>query len=121
MKISFFTIGTSSLEESIKFYQEVLDFELEKRFSPRPGVEIAFLSDKHNSKIELIQRGPISPSENCPISISFEVDDINAVKEHLDKHNVKITSGPTELPSKVKLLHAQDPNGVALGFVEYQK
>lgn len=123
MKISFITIPTDKLEESIKFYEAVLDFELFKRFSPTDDVEIAFMSDKHEGAVELISRrgqGSVS-HKGSSLSIGFEVDDIDEIKQHLEKHNVKITSGPVRLPSAASLLHAEDPNGVKLGFVQMKK
>lgn len=120
MKIGFITIPTDKLDKSIKFYKRVLGFKLFKRVSPSDDVEIAFMSDKHEGVIELISRlgqGPVSHTE-CSVSIGFEVEDIDEIKKHLEKHKVKITSGPIRLPNATSLLHAEDPNGVKLGFVQ---
>lgn len=42
MIYSFSTVSVNNLEESIKFYTDVLNLEIAARFSPGPGVEIAF-------------------------------------------------------------------------------
>lgn len=120
MKIGFITIPTDKLDESIKFYETILDFELFKRFEPSEDVEIAFMSDKHEGVIELISRRGQSPVSHtgCSVSIGFEVEDIDEIKKHLEKHSVKISSGPIRLPNATSLLHAEDPNGVKLGFVQ---
>ncbi len=121
MKIDFISIGTLSVEKSVSFYQDVLGFTLYDRYSPAPDIEIAFLSDDHGTKIELLEKVMTEKHENCNISIGFEVDDIYSTKEHLEHNGVKIISGPVELPHNVKLLHAIDPNGVKLGFVQHKK
>lgn len=121
MNISFVTIPVSSLDETIKFYQEVLGFEVVNRFKPDSQIEIAFMSDKKGSQLEFIQRSGEKIQHDGTISIGFYVEDINAAADYLKKHNVQITAGPIDLPSGVKLLHAKDINGVALGFVQQPK
>ncbi len=121
MNIDFISIGTISMEKSIKFYQDVLGFTLYDKYSPAQDVEIAFLSDNHGTKIELISKVELEESIHSNISIGFEVDDINSTKEHLEHNGVKIISGPVKLPHNVFLLHAEDPNGIKLGFVQHIK
>ena len=119
MKVDFISIGTSSAEQSIKFYQDVLGFTLYDSYSPASDVKIAFMSDGHGLKIELIEKVMIDQNRHSNISIGFEVDDINETKHYLENKGVKIISGPTSLPHGVKLIHARDPNGISLGFVEH--
>ena len=121
MNIDFITIGTIELEKSVKFYQDILGFTLYDRFSPAQDVEIAFLSDSHGTKIELISSVEAENHSHSNISIGFEVDDINSTKEHLEHNGVKIISGPVKLPHNVYLLHAEDPNGIKLGFIQHIK
>ena len=121
MNIDFISIGTLSMEKSIKFYQDVLGFTLYDKYSPAQDVEIAFLSDNHGTKIELISKVELEEGIHSNISIGFEVDDINSTKEHLEHNGVKIISGPVKLPHNVFLLHAEDPNGINLGFVQHIK
>lgn len=118
MNISFVTIPVSSLDDTIKFYQEIMDFDIVTRFGAGPGMEIVFMSDKKGSQLEFIQRGNEKIEHNGMISIGFYVEDIKATEDYLRKHNVKIVDGPIALPSGVKLMHARDLNGVALGFVQ---
>lgn len=118
MNIGFVTIPVSSLDETIKFYREVLDFEIVSRFGAGPQMEIVFMADKKGSQLEFIQSGSEKVEHNGLISIGFNVDDIHATEDFLRKHNVNITKGPDTLPSGVKLMHAHDLNGVGLGFVQ---
>lgn len=117
MNISFVTIPVTSLDETIKFYQEVMEFEVVNRFGAGPQMEIVFMADKNGNQLEFIQRGE-KIQHDGQISIGFYVEDIQATADYLKKNNVQITAGPIALPSGVKLLHARDLNGVALGFVQ---
>ena len=121
MNIDFISIGTMAMEKSVNFYQDILGFTLYDRYSLGKDVEIAFLSDNHGTKIELISRVEGEAHSHSNISIGFEVDDINSTKEHLEHNGVKIISGPVKLPHNVFLLHAEDPNGIKLGFIQHIK
>jgi lactoylglutathione lyase len=118
MNIGFVTMPVSSLDETIKFYQEVLDFSVVTRFPAGPGAEIVFMSDKKGSQLEFIETKGQKVEHNGMVSIGFNVEDINAAEDLLRKHNVKIEEGPKALPSGVKLMRARDINGMALGFVQ---
>lgn len=118
MNINFVTIPVSSIDETIKFYHEVLDFDVVTRFGAGPQMEIVFMADKKGSQLEFIQSGSEKVMHNGLISIGFNVEDIHSTEDYLKKHNVNITSSPVTLPSGVKLMHAIDLNGVGLGFVQ---
>ncbi len=53
MKFCWSTLKVKNLEESLKFYQEIVGLKINKRFNAGPGREIAFLGDGE-TKIELI-------------------------------------------------------------------
>jgi lactoylglutathione lyase len=119
MKIGFFTINTEKIEESKKFYIDIFGFHVEREFPPDAGMRIIFLSDGEGGEIELIDRG--EPVESCShrnVSIGFRVTDVEETHGMLLEHQVQILSGPIAVPSGVKLLHALDPNGVPLVFVQ---
>jgi predicted enzyme related to lactoylglutathione lyase len=118
MNISFITIPTSSLDDSIEFYTKVLGFTERNRVKPREGIEIAFLSDEKGSVIELIQRPGDVDLSACPVSLGFEVEDIHAVRDLLSENGVEILMGPTEAGGGTILMQAKDVNGFRLGFVQ---
>ncbi len=118
MKIDFITIGTKLLDKSVQFYQDVFDFTLFNSYSPAQDVRIAFMSDGHGMKLELIDHVHVEENQHNNISLGFEVDDIEETKVYLEKKGVKIVSGPINIPDGTRLLHAKDPNGVNLGFVQ---
>ncbi|MBN1241601.1 MAG: VOC family protein [Spirochaetales bacterium] len=117
MKLEFVTVRTKDLEASIRFYESLLGFTVVRRFSPRPGMELAFLSDGSGGQVEFIQSDePVY--EGRGISLGFRVADAEAWAETLRGKGVTITHGPVAMPNGVKLLGAKDPNGLDLGFVQ---
>jgi lactoylglutathione lyase len=118
MNISFITIQTRDITASVKFYEKILDFQVIRKFCPGPGIEIVFMDDKNDNKIEFIKNDKAKPFSGEGISIGFYVDDIYKIEKHLKDNKVNIVNGPILLKSGVKLLSIKDNNGVELGFVQ---
>jgi lactoylglutathione lyase len=116
MKLSFVTIYVADIEKSIDFYQRVLGMTVSRRFSPRPGMEIAFMGD--GAQVELIHDPQAKPFQGRGISLGFNVANIDGTLALLKENRVEIVHGPVSMPNGVKLLHARDLNGVDLGFVQ---
>ena len=53
MKFCWATIMVKDMEESLKFYQEIVGLKVDRRFEAGPGVEIVFLGNGE-TKVELI-------------------------------------------------------------------
>lgn len=121
MNISFVTVYTDRMEESIEFYTKIFSFKVVRSYSPKPGMDITFLEDDNGAVLEFIQEESTPKYEGKGISIGFQVNDIRRTYEHLKKHNVVIVNGPIEMPNGVKLMQAIDLNGLELGFVEVKK
>lgn len=122
MKIKFVTITVDDIEESLKFYKEVLHLEEVRRFSPQPGVNIAFLKDKDNGMIELIEHKTEDENDKDTarslVSIGVGVENLNQCMEMLKNKGIEILRGPIQVPSGEKFLFIKDPNGVEIEFIE---
>jgi len=118
MLIDFITIATGNLDASVRFYEDILEFKLLQKMAPAPGVKIAFMGDGGSNKIELIERGPVTPPEVPTVSLGFEVDNMDDMREYLIEMGVKILEEPRDLPNGTRLMQAVDPNGIGLGFVQ---
>ena len=116
MQLMLTTIHVNDLEESLEFYQNVLNLAEVKRLSPRPGVEISFLQDE-GGMIELIA-GEEATKDESRVSIGFEVEDMEAVIEELEAKGVDVLRGPIKTTNGTKLLFIEDPNGVEIEFIE---
>jgi lactoylglutathione lyase len=117
MMINFITIHVADIERSIKFYNRVLGMQLSRRFSPRPGLEIAFLGGS-GVQLEFIREDQVPPYKGSGISLGFYVADMEQTLAMLKENEVEIVSGPHLMKNGVKLLNARDINGVDLGFVQ---
>ena len=116
MKIDFVTIHVADIERSIEFYHRVLGMSVSRRFSPRPGMEIAFMGG--GAQVELIHDPQAQPYRGTGISLGFHVTDMEQTLALLRENHVEIVSGPVTMKSGVRLLSARDVNGVDLGFVQ---
>jgi lactoylglutathione lyase len=117
MTINFITIHVADIERAIKFYSRVLGMQLSRRFSPRPGLDIAFMGGS-GVQLEFIHDDQAPPYKGSGISLGFYVADIEQALALLKENEVEIVSGPHVMKNGVKLLNARDINGVDLGFVQ---
>lgn len=119
MKYRFVTVTVKDMEESAKFYKEVLGLKEARRFTPQPGVEIMFLKDEAGSAIELISHdGGEVVGGKIPVSIGFDVESLEDTVAILKDKNVVISRGPLGAPGGVRFLFVKDPNGVEIEFIE---
>jgi len=100
-KFLWATINVRDMEESLRFYQEVVGLTIDRRYQARPGVEITFLG-KGETKIELIKNDEIKDiniGEN--ISLGFEVDSVDDMMEFVRLRASQFTVAP---PSQIPTL-----------------
>jgi lactoylglutathione lyase len=109
------------MEESLKFYQEVVGLTLDRKFKAGPEVEISFLGDGE-TKVELICNNQIKDvifGES--ISLGFEVNSIDEMMTFVKERGITIHSGPFQPNPNTKFFFAIDPNGLKIQFVETKK
>lgn len=118
MKFCWTTINVKNLEESLRFYQEIVGLVVDKRFAAGPGMEIVFLGDGE-TKVELIY------NENSKevilgkdISLGFEVKSLEDTMEIVKKMGIAIQGGPIQPNPHIKFFYVYDPNGLKIQFVE---
>ena len=112
-------IVTRNMEESIKFYTEVLGFEVKssrKMDGSRGVTEIAFLT-LGDSTLELLEFPnaasiPEQPSVGYRM-MAVTVDDMQAAIEYLKKHGVTISREPVSLGESMRG-EFKDNNGVTI-------
>lgn len=123
MKFSHVSITVRDIEESIKFYRDVIGLELvSKREIPENKAEIAFLSDKEsNVRIELtFWREKIDWTSGDELDhLAFNVSNMDEAIKQFRKFNVEIVKEPYSLKgSKTKIAFIKDPNGIWLEIIE---
>lgn len=122
MKMSFVTISVKNMEESLKFYTEVMGLEVLRSFSPQPGINITFLKDKDGGMVELIEYAdkPQASQDSIKpmVSIGFSVEDLDKEMKSLEEKNIPILQGPVKVPSGERFVFIEDPNGVEIELIE---
>ena len=125
MRILHSMIRVNDLEESIKFYTEVLSMKLlrEKEY-PEGKFSLAFLgygNETKNTVIELTYNWDTNDYEhgNAFGHIAIEVDDIYKVCEEIKNKGVKVIRDPGPMMgSRLLLAFIEDPNGYKIELIE---
>ena len=125
MRILHSMIRVNDLEESIKFYSEVLGMKLlrEKEY-PEGKFSLAFLGygkETENTVIELTYNWDTNDYEhgNAFGHIAIEVDDIYKVCEEIKSKGVKVIRDPGPMMgSRLLLAFIEDPNGYKIELIE---
>lgn len=117
MNFLWCTIDTDDMEESLKFYQEIVGLSIDRRFPAGETKEIVFLGDRQ-TKVELISDIKDKKNENKEgISLGFETDSLDNLMKILKEKGYKI-EGPFSPNPRVRFIFTFDPNGVKIQFVE---
>lgn len=118
MKFVFATIHVRNLEDSIRFYEEVIGLRLARRFPGGPHSEIAFM-DGGAAEIELIcDHSADSPACAESPSLGLSVDNLDLALERMRDLKVAITSGPFQPNPFTRFFFIKDPDGVSLEIIE---
>ena len=125
MRILHSMIRVNNLEESIKFYTEVLGMTLirEKEY-PEGKFSLAFLGygkETEETVIELTYNWDKSEYDhgNAFGHIALEVDDIYKACDEIKKQGTKIIRDPGPMMgSKLLLAFIEDPNGYKIELIE---
>lgn len=111
----------SDLNQTIRFYTDVLGLEvLERKTSPR-GSQLAFL--KVPSSDELIEltsfppSGPVKVQEDL-VHLAFQVESLDDTIEQLGAKQVRITDGPTTTSSGSRFIFIDAPDGYEIELIE---
>ena len=111
----------SDMEQTLRFYREVLGLEVvEQKVSPR-GSHLAFLAVPNSQElIELCSfptSGPVKVQEDL-VHLAFEVDDLDGTIQELQAKGVSITDGPTESSSGSRFIFIDAPDGYEVELIE---
>jgi len=111
----------SDMDQTIRFYTEVLGLEvLDRKVSPR-GSHLAFLKVPNSETlIELCSfptSGPVRVQEDL-VHLAFEVDSLDRTIEWLNAKKIPITDGPTQSSSGSRFLFIDAPDGYEVELIE---
>jgi len=118
MKFCWSTVMVNNLDESLKFYKDIVGLNVNRRFNAGPGVEIAFLGDDE-TKIELVCNKSIKKVNlGQDISLGFIVDSVDEMMAFIKEKGIDIKSEISQPNPHIKFFYILDPNGLKIQLVE---
>jgi len=111
----------SDIDQTIRFYTDVLGLEVvERKTSPR-GSHLAFLKVPNSEElIELASfppSGPVKVQEDL-VHLAFQVESLEETVKALNSKGVKITDGPTVTSSGSRFIFIDAPDGYEIELIE---
>lgn len=118
MKFCWSTLKVKNMDESLKFYEEIVGLKVEKRFKSSEDIEIVFLGDGE-TKVELIcDKNCNETNIGTDISWGFEVNSVDEMISFVREKGIAIESGPFHPNQYTSFFYIMDPNGLKIQFVE---
>ncbi|WP_373484688.1 VOC family protein [Acetobacterium malicum] len=119
MNLSWVTVTVKDLDESIRFYTDIVGLTLDSRRPAGPNMELAFLGDGE-TKLELVCNQAVSEfSIGASISLGFEVASLDQTMAALNEKGIALHSGPFQPAPHIKFCFITDPNGLKIQLLEH--
>lgn len=118
MKFLWTTILVNNMDESLKFYEEIVGIKLVDRFPAGPGMEISFLGEGE-TKVELICNENLKKLDaGSRVTLGFKVESLVEKINFIKEKGINIITGPVQPNPSIKYFIIKDPNGVKIQFAE---
>ena len=112
------TIHVSNLEESIRFYRDIVGLKVTTRYQANEQIEIAFLGEGE-TLLELLYDASAGKSHvGDSISLGFKTDSLEKTIKFLAEHHIPLQSNPVWPNEHLGFFYVYDPDGVRVQFVE---
>ncbi len=114
----------NDLEQTLKFYKDVLGLEEVRRHKSLRGSELAFLKAPESEElIELCffpASGPVQVQPDLT-HLAFEVDSLEAFGKHLESLGLKYSDGPHLKPDGGGIAFVDAPEGYEIELIQPSK
>lgn len=111
----------NDMEETLRFYVDVLGLEVvDRKRSPR-GSDLAFLKVQNSDELIEICSFPASGRVEVQedlVHLAFEVDDLDKTIAHLKRKGIPITDGPTTTSSGSRFCFIDAPDKYEIELIE---
>ena len=107
------TLMVEKLEESIEFYETIIEMTISRRIKTGTGEVVFLASGKGETEIELVCMPQTPKLEGKGVSLCFETEDLDT------KHELVQSKGlnPSEIKTtdaKSRYFWVYDPNGISI-------
>jgi len=120
MKLGWITVQVNNMEESIKFYNEILNLKVNDRFK-KGEMELAYI-DVSGAEIELMYHHRNQVTDiNKGISIGLEIDDMDSWIKRLESYDFAIDRDGIVKLEMMSYFFIKDPNGLNIQLYEMSK
>lgn len=121
MRFCWTTLYVKNMDESLKFYQEVVGLQLNRLSKMSPTFELAFLGSDA-TQVELIyDQSKEIDYKNSTISLGFQTKSLEVLIEQFNQKGIVILAGPIQPNPNLRFFYILDPNGVKIQFIEFIK
>jgi lactoylglutathione lyase len=118
MKFCWCTLMVKNMDDSLRFYQEIVGLSIDRRFQPSPEMDLCFLGDG-KTKVELVCDTKATIENECnSFSLGFEVESVDKMVEFIKERGLEVDSGPFQPNPHTKFFYVRDPDNFKIQFVE---
>ncbi len=115
MKIKYTTLIVKDMDESIKFYTNVMGFKIDSQYDLGPAGAITLLKGEGETMVEII-KNPVN--EPGLFSMGMDVEDLETTLKELKAKGAKVTMEPTPITVGT-LAFIEDPNGIRIALIQH--
>ncbi len=127
MKNDHMAFEVSDMDQSIRFYTQVLGLRLLfRKVNTEEQEEYAFL-ELTGGNLELIQRlggepftRPTIKPPYCP-HLALTSEDMDQTLKLIEEHHIPVVKGPLENPGAEKWIYISDPDHNVVEFIQWLK
>jgi lactoylglutathione lyase len=125
MRLAFKLLHTryrvNDLERSVRFYRDILGLQEIRRIQSPRGSSLVFLKAPESEEtLELCSypdRGPVQVQPDLT-HLAFQVDSLESFAQHLEKHGLRYSDGPTMKPDGGGFAFIDAPEGYEIELIQ---
>jgi len=115
MKYCWTTLHVKNIDQSVKFYQEIVGLPVTRSFDNPQGDKFVFLGDS-GTQLELIQDVNGIYQVGDAITLGFSVGSLDETMQYIRDNGIEIYSGPFQPNDHIRFFYVKDPDGIRIQF-----